>query len=143
MRVPVERPTSAPCASTIVCRNLTRSVFRFFRYRSSGVGAVDGAWAPACVCAAAEAEACGAFTAPASAATKHNPAAIAAALDAVFIIFLSFNARPVAGLIFSRRGRQHLARAVRLQGSDEAGDLHRFEQPGGAVVADLEPSLYI
>src|SRR5579875_2575986 len=40
-----------------------------------------------------------------------------------------------------RRGREHFAAAVRLERADDARRLHRLEQAGGAVVADLEPAL--
>src|SRR6185312_5972505 len=134
VRVPEERPISAPWASATVCRNVTRKVFRCSRYRSSGVGA----------CGAAEAAAGAGCTAPwatctATMARAVTPAA-SAALSAGNPVGTRFNMLCLS--VLGRRGRQHFARAVRLQRPDESRDLHRLQEPRGAVVPDLEPPLY-
>src|SRR5215469_5951870 len=45
--------------------------------------------------------------------------------------------------LLRRRRREHVARPVCLQRAHETRELHRFEQPRGAVVADLEPPLHV
>src|SRR5271155_3702710 len=114
MSVPVARSISRPCASARVCRKAVCKVFRLSRYLSSGVGPLS---------AAAEAAAASNTTMP----------------RAFLNIILSRYSESIMG----RRRHEHFARAVRLELTDDAGRLHAFQQPRGAVVADFQTSLHI
>src|SRR5438105_14463715 len=122
MSVPVARSISRPCASTSVCRKRARSVLRPSRYPSSGVAAA---------CAAA-------ILTSATAQARAQKY-----LRRPRKVFSAVAAAPGNPSLLRRPGRQHIARAIGLQRAHEPRLLHAFQQPRGAVVADLQPPLHV
>src|SRR2546430_7757168 len=140
MSVPVPRSISRPCASTSVCRKLARSVLRPSRYPSSGVA--DACAAATLTSARAQARAQKRAFGGVRGRTP-RPQLTWMYLRQPRKVFFAVAAAPGNSSLLRRRGRQHIARAIGLQRAHQPRLLHAFQQPRGAVVADLQPPLHV